>query len=181
MKLNNVVPPLALGLFISATLAAQDVPPPPSKAAAAQEKKAGNPITDAWITMKVHSQFVPEDALEDSNIDVDTTNGVVTLSGTVATEAGRSRAIAIAKATDGVKSVNDKLKVVPPTDKAAGATGAAKAGGRRVTDGWIKSKTRSRTATSILTFGPARLLWPVRCPPRRDAPAPWQSLKRRTA
>jgi hyperosmotically inducible periplasmic protein len=151
MKLNNVFPTVGVALCISATMAASA-----STAVAAQERKAGARITDAWITMKVHSQFVPEDALEDSNIDVDTTNGVVMLSGTVATEAGRSRAIAIAKATDGVKSVNDKLKVAPATEKPTGATardagreatGTAKAGGRRVTDGWIKSKIYAQFLT----------------------------------
>ena len=60
--------------------------------------------------MKVHSQFIPDDALEGSDIDVDTNNGVVTLNGTVASEAGRARAVAIAKATDGVKNVNDNLR-----------------------------------------------------------------------
>ena len=37
---------------------------------------------------------------------------MVTLNGTVKTEAGKTRAVAIAKATDGVKSVHDSLKVV---------------------------------------------------------------------
>ena len=112
----------------------------------AQERRPGAAVTDAWVTMKIHSQFVPEEALEDSNIDVDTNNGVVTLNGTVASAAGRTRAVAIAKATEGVKSVNDALKVAPPTEGAAAreaareTKGAAKAGGRRVTDGWIKSK-----------------------------------------
>ena len=63
--------------------------------------------------MKIHSLFVPEDALDGSNIDVDTVKGVVTLSGTVATEAGRARALAIAKSTDGAKSVVDKLRIGP--------------------------------------------------------------------
>jgi hyperosmotically inducible periplasmic protein len=109
-------------------------------------------VRDGWITMKIHSQYIPEDALEDSNIDVDTMSGVVTLSGTVANEAGRARAVAIAKATDGVKSVNDKLRIAPEGDKGAGATGreakdAAKSGGRRVTDGWIKSKIYAQFLT----------------------------------
>jgi hyperosmotically inducible protein len=65
-------------------------------------KKSGNAISDSWITLKIHSQFIPEDALSDSDIDVDTKSGVVTLNGTVASEAGRTKAIAIAKATDGV-------------------------------------------------------------------------------
>jgi len=128
-----------------------------------QERRSGGGLTDGWITMKIHSQFVPEDALEDSDIDVDTANGVVTLTGTVPTEAGRTRAVAIAKATDGVKSVNDKLKVAPAgatptgttadkpgtTAREAGreAAGAAKTGGRRVNDGWIKSKIYAQFLT----------------------------------
>ena len=129
----------------------------PEPAAQKPDAKSGNPITDGWITMKIHSQYVPDDALEDSDIDVDTENGVVTLSGTVASAAGQARAIAIAKATDGVKSVNDKLRVAPEGAGAgAGAAareagrdtaGAAKTAGRKVTDGWIKSKIYAQFLT----------------------------------
>jgi hyperosmotically inducible protein len=103
------------------------------------------PIKDGWITFKVHSQFVPEDVLEGSNIDVDTVSGAVTLRGTVPTAAARTRAIAIAKATDGVKSVSDKLAIGPAESAVAPATksaakGAATKKSRAVTDGWIKSK-----------------------------------------
>ena len=70
-------------------------------------------IKDAWLVMKVHSEMVDEDVLSGSNIDVDVKNGVVTLQGTVPSEAARARAIAVAKANDGVKSVTDQLRVVP--------------------------------------------------------------------
>ena len=131
-------------------------PATPKAQAQPQERKGGNPITDGWITMKIHSQFVPEDALEDSDIDVDTNAGVVTLSGTVANAAGRARALAIAKATDGVKSVTDKLRVAPErgTDVSAAArqagkevAGAAKTAGRKVNDGWITSKIYAQFLT----------------------------------
>lgn len=62
---------------------------------------------------------MPEDALEGSVINVDTMAGVVTLTGTVPTQAGRTRALALAKATDGVKSVNDRLRIAPDTDAAS--------------------------------------------------------------
>lgn len=141
----------AITVAIGGVLMAQTTQPQtaPKKGGDQPQRSAGAAVTDTWITMKVHSQFVPEDALEDSNIDVDTRNGVVTLSGTVATEAGRTRAVAIAKATDGVKSVNDTLKVAPPADRPAGAAapGAAKTGARRVTDGWIKSKIYAQFLT----------------------------------
>ena len=72
---------------------------------------AGEAVTDGWITTKVKGSFVGEDALDNSDIDVDTNDGVVTLSGTVASEAGRARALAIAKKIEGVKSVKDNLRV----------------------------------------------------------------------
>ena len=120
-------------------------------------RKTGNAMTDSWITMKVHSQFVPEDALEDSDIDVDTKAGVVTLTGTVVSAAGRSRAVAIAKATDGVKTVNDRLRVAPATgdddareattktgaaarEGARGTAAAGRTAGKGVSDGWLTSK-----------------------------------------
>jgi hyperosmotically inducible protein len=126
-------------------------------------KKTGNAITDSWITVKVHSQFVPENTLDGSDINVDTRAGVVTLNGTVPTEAGRTRAIAIAKATDGVTTVTDHLRVVAPAastardaSRKAGDT-AREAGqatkeatgttGKAITDGWIKSKIAAQYVT----------------------------------
>ena len=43
--------------------------------------------------------------------DVDVDKGMVSLSGTVKSAAARTKAVAIAKGTDGVKSVKDMLKV----------------------------------------------------------------------
>jgi hyperosmotically inducible protein len=114
-------------------------------------RKTANVITDSWITMKIHSQFIPENVLEGSDIDVDTNAGVVTLKGTVPTEAARARAIALAKATDGVKSVTDQLRIGKAEGAAAEAGRAAReatgTAGRVVTDGWIKSKIYSQYLT----------------------------------
>lgn len=120
---------------------------------------AQQPVKDKWITMKIHSLFVPADALEGSNIDVDTVKGVVTLSGTVVTEAGRARALAIAKSTDGARSVVDRLRIGPAErelddvardagqatsaaakEAAKDTKAAARTTGRKITDGWVKSK-----------------------------------------
>jgi hyperosmotically inducible periplasmic protein len=128
-------------------------------------RKSGNAVKDGWITMKIHSQFVPEDALKDSDIDVDTARGVVTLNGTVASAAGKTRAVAIAKATDGVTSVTDNLRVAATPDmtsaaREAGRDAAGKAreagrdtrdaagtAGKAMTDGWIKSKIAAQYVT----------------------------------
>lgn len=116
-----------------------------------------NAVKDGWLVMKIHSDLVDEDLLSGSNIDVDVKDGVVTLQGTVPSEAGRTRAIAEAKKTDGVKNVVDQLKIAPAhnagkmdkaqdktakaADKAEDKTAsAAKTTGRAIDDGWIKSK-----------------------------------------
>src|SRR4030095_10097013 len=73
-----------------------------------------NAVKDGWLVMKIHSDLVDEDVLSGRNIDVDVKNGVVTLQGTVPSEAGRARAIAEAKKTEGVKNVVDQLRIAPP-------------------------------------------------------------------
>ncbi len=73
----------------------------------------GEEITDGWITTKVKSGFLNEDALKGSDINVDTNNHIVTLKGTVASAAGRARAVALAKQTKGVTRVVDSLTIAP--------------------------------------------------------------------
>jgi len=75
--------------------------------------KTGEVITDGWITSRVHSKFVGEDLLKDSDINVDTNNHVVTLRGTVMSPAARARAVEQAKEVEGVRRVVDQLTVGP--------------------------------------------------------------------
>jgi hyperosmotically inducible periplasmic protein len=73
--------------------------------------KAGQAITDTWITTKVHWFFMGEDLLDGSDIDVDTSDRVVTLKGRVPSEAARARARVLAERTDGVREIRDELVV----------------------------------------------------------------------
>ena len=73
----------------------------------------GENITDAWITTKLKTDFVNEDLLKGSDINADTNNHIVTLKGTVASAAGRARAVEIAKTTKGVSRVIDLLTIAP--------------------------------------------------------------------
>ena len=73
--------------------------------------KAGETITDAWITTKIKWFYMFEDLLDDSEINVDTANKVVTLKGTVPTAAAKTRALELAKATEGVSRVVDQITV----------------------------------------------------------------------
>ncbi len=77
--------------------------------------EAGNEATgflsDAALTTKIKSKMSLDDYVEAGRIHVSTSNGIVTLTGTVTSAAERSRAEALARDTKGVKSVVDKLAV----------------------------------------------------------------------
>ena len=71
----------------------------------------GEAITDGWITTKVSAKFVDEKLLKGSNINVDTEDHVVTLKGTVGSDAAKARAVEIAGNTEGVVRVVNQLVV----------------------------------------------------------------------
>jgi len=71
----------------------------------------GEAITDGWITTKVSAKFVDEKILKGSNINVDTKDHVVTLKGTVGSDAAKARAVDIARGTEGVARVVNQLVV----------------------------------------------------------------------
>jgi hyperosmotically inducible protein len=75
---------------------------------------AGTEVSDSWITTKVKTSFVGVDALEGSDIHVDTDrDGAVTLRGTVPNETARARAVEITRSTKGVRRVVDELRLSP--------------------------------------------------------------------
>jgi hyperosmotically inducible protein len=76
-------------------------------------QKAGSEVTDAYILSRINSKFIGVDVLEGSDINVDSDKQVVTLKGMVPSEAARARAIALAKETEGVKRVVDRLTIAP--------------------------------------------------------------------
>lgn len=88
-----------------------------AKTDAAQKKASdtadniGDATKDAALTAAVKSKFLADTKVSGLKIDVDTRNGVITLTGTVPTAAEKSRAGLVAKETDGVKSVVNNLKI----------------------------------------------------------------------
>ena len=73
--------------------------------------KTGEVITDGWISSRIKTKFMGQEALRASAIKVDTNDHVVTLSGAVPDAAAHAKAIALAKEVEGVKRVIDKLQV----------------------------------------------------------------------
>ena len=71
----------------------------------------GQGLTDGWLWVKAKGALAAVDDLRDSTINVDVDKSVVTLRGSVATAAQKSKAEATAKGLDGVASVKNQLTV----------------------------------------------------------------------
>ena len=69
------------------------------------------PGSDGAITLAIKTKLAADPDVAAVNIDVDVTEGVVTLSGTVKSQAARQKAHDIAHSVSGVKRVNNELKV----------------------------------------------------------------------
>jgi len=96
-------------LGLSAPAMAQSADRSTSQTAAADSDQPG---TDTWITTKVKADLLASGKTSGTDISVETTNGVVWLSGTVATQAEKDQAVTEAKGIEGVKKVDaSKLKV----------------------------------------------------------------------
>lgn len=74
---------------------------------------AGIALDDAEITTKVKSAIYSEPGLKTLRISVDTKNGVVTLTGSVDSQADFDRTRVLAESIGGVKEVINTLQVKP--------------------------------------------------------------------
>lgn len=79
-------------------------------------RTVGTGLNDGWLWVKARYELAAADDLRDSTINVDVDNAVVTLTGTVASAAQKTKAEQVAKAVEGVKSVKNMLKVAPSTN-----------------------------------------------------------------
>jgi hyperosmotically inducible protein len=82
-------------------------------------REAGQAIADAGadarITAAIKGKLVADRALSALSISVNTTSGVVTLSGTVSSPEHIAKAMLLAMETDGVREVVSTLQVKSPT------------------------------------------------------------------
>lgn len=81
------------------------------EAASAKAEEAGVYIDDAAITAKIKADFLTDPVLKVLQISVTTTDGVVTLSGEVDSQASIDRSQAIARGVENVVSVQNELVV----------------------------------------------------------------------
>jgi hyperosmotically inducible periplasmic protein len=73
--------------------------------------RVGKEISDTWITTQVQAMYFLDREVKGMQIGVETSGGVVTLSGTVDSNTVRQKALADARSIDGVKRVVDRLTV----------------------------------------------------------------------
>lgn len=111
---------------------------------------AGNALSDGWITTKIQAKYFADADVKARNIDVNTSDGVVTLTGTIEDEQARKQALEIARTTDGVMRVEDRLTTgvattgVAPADEPArpgAAPGEGAQAGRDTTE-YAEDRTR---------------------------------------
>jgi hyperosmotically inducible protein len=73
--------------------------------------EAEQALAESAVTAKIKSKMALDDTVKALSIDVDTKGTVVTLSGTVHSEAERAKAVQLARETAGVTTVTDRLVV----------------------------------------------------------------------
>jgi osmotically-inducible protein OsmY len=91
---------------------------------------------DVWLTTEVKLRLLANEHVSAFAVNVDTLDGVVTLFGTVPTENARRAAAETARGVSGVRSVADRLEIVP----------AAREAETEVRDQELVSKVQERIA-----------------------------------
>ena len=71
----------------------------------------GQGANDSWIWFKTKGALAGASGLSDSTINVDVTNDVITLKGSVKTAAQKTQAETVAKGIEGQKGIKNELKV----------------------------------------------------------------------
>jgi len=78
---------------------------------AAAANEARRALADGQITAKIKAKMALDDTVKALAVNVDTSGPIVTVSGTVDTAAQRDRVLQLARETQGVTQVVDRLRV----------------------------------------------------------------------
>jgi hyperosmotically inducible protein len=116
----------------------------------APEQPAGSRIMetqhDSAISRHVEARLMRQPSLKDSDIQVITSNGVVSLSGTVASAHAQYVAVNCVKSISGVRMVNSRLTIAVPGHPGEKQTMMSKSG-EAISDSWITTKVKSQILT----------------------------------
>jgi hyperosmotically inducible protein len=118
----SIVKKLALGIALMAS------------AGCATSQPIDTQASDALITSKIEAKLAADPGTNNFEIDVDTLNGKVRLRGMVETEAERREAEQLARNTEGVRSVDNQLRL------------GDLSGAENASDAWLVTKVESQLA-----------------------------------
>ncbi len=113
--------PLQMGLAVAAALAGMALTGCNNNTPPDKQVSAGTHLDDAVITTKVKSTLLTDSQARSGDTSVETHKGEVMLSGFVDSQAQADRQVQLAKAVEGVQSVQNKLKVKEGTSTAGNA------------------------------------------------------------
>jgi hyperosmotically inducible protein len=82
-----------------------------SQEAKTSGRTVGSGVEDGWLWTKTRAELLATNDLRESTINVDVSNNVVTLTGSVASNEQKEKAASVAKGVSGVTSVRNMLKV----------------------------------------------------------------------
>lgn len=78
------------------------------------ERESSQPVDDTWITTKVKADLLTTQDVSGLQLNVETVNGVVSLTGDVGSQAEADRAIEVARGIEGVTRVDSSgIRVNP--------------------------------------------------------------------
>ncbi|MEN1973412.1 BON domain-containing protein [Luteimonas sp. MJ204] len=104
----------AIALLVAGGSAvANDKDPPTDRSATTDSDQ---PVDDTWITTKVKASLLADEDVAGLQVDVETVNGVVTLSGDVDSQVQVDEALRIASGIEGVTDVDTTGLRVDPTE-----------------------------------------------------------------
>jgi len=150
--MNNKTLPIALSIALGLGLSAGHVFA--EEHAGQGTRSVGQVIDDSTITASIKTKLMEDQRTEAFDINVTTRQGMVTLEGGADSALAKTTATNIAKATEGVKSVDNRIVVAAEGSLArreantATASGEVRAGAAELAeeskDAWLTTKVKSQ-------------------------------------
>jgi osmotically-inducible protein OsmY len=154
-KSSLIATTIALALGVTA-VAAQDT-------AAAPERTAGQVVDDATITASVKAKLLADERTKAFDVNVDTTKGVVTLTGGADSDVAKRAAQELAGQVEGVILIKNELIVAAAGSEARQDANTATASGEvrevmdeagdGIDDAWITSKVKTQLLADTAVAG----------------------------
>ncbi len=107
------------------------------------QRDFGGVVSDATITASVKSKLLWNEHTDGLDINVDTRDGIVTLSGAADSTASRELAGRLAANTEGVRDVSNDLRVETKSGQSRASAAGADHTGDAISDSWITSKVKT--------------------------------------